>query len=113
MLTIEAFRTELFQKLLAARIIEHERVFYIPKSLFSDEINDIRVFMDSEMQHLVNVYPYRVAYISCESDKDNLAFIDIIPDINEVNGVIMQTFYYYDCESHTVTSFVNLVKPKK
>ncbi len=109
-MTIEEFRLELFQKLLAARTIEHERVFYIPKSLFSGVIPDIRVYMDSELQHLVNAYPYRVAYISCESDKDNLAFIDIIPEIKEINGVIMQTYYLYDCDNHKVTSFVNMVK---
>lgn len=80
MMSIEQFKIELFQKLFAARSIEHERLFYIPKTFFSEETGDIRAYMDSEMQHLVNAYPYRVAYVSCESDDRNLAFIDMQSD---------------------------------
>ena len=113
MMAIEDFKKELFAKLLAARIIEHERLFFIPKDLFSGTIADIRVYMDSEMQNLVTIPPYRVSYVSCESSVDQLAFIDITPDLKEENGIITQTFYYYDCDNHKVSCFINLVKPHK
>ncbi len=113
MMPIEQFREELFQKLFAARSIEHERLFYISKKNFSGETGDIRAYMDSEMQHFVNAYPYRVAYVSCESDESNLAFIDIVPDLKDVGGTIMQTFYFYDCDNHKISSFVNMVKSGK
>lgn len=111
MMSIEDFKKELFDKLLAARTIEHNRLFYIPKDLFSGTIVDIRVYMDSEMQKLVNVHPYCVSYVSCESNDSRLAFIDIIPDLKEDNGIITQTYYYYDCDNHRVSCFINLVKP--
>lgn len=111
MLTIEEFKVELFQKLLEARKAEHDRLFVIPKEKFSKDIPDIRVFMDSEMQRLVTVYPYQFSYVMCESDADKLAFLDIIPDIKDESGVITQTYYLYDCDSHKVVSFINIVKP--
>ena len=111
MMSIENFRIELFQKLLAARCAPHERLFFITRDLFSGDTGDIRVYMDSEMQHLVNLYPYQVAYVSCESNPNQLTFIDIIPELKEEGGNIIQTFYFYDCEQHKVSSFVNIVKP--
>ncbi len=111
MMQIDEFKKELFQKLLEARKVEHDRLFSIPKTIFSGEISDIRTYMDTELQHLVTVYPYQVSYVMCESDAAKLVFLDIIPDIKEIDGVIIQTYYLYDCDNHKVTSFVNMVKP--
>ena len=110
---VNDFKTELFQKLLEARKSEHDRLFCIPKTLFSGIIDDIRVYMDTEMQRLVTVNPYQVSYVMCESDADKLVFLDIIPDIKEEGGEIIQTYYLYDCDNHQVVKFINnKVKPK-
>ncbi len=111
MMQIEKFREELFAKLLAARTKRHPRMISIGCELFSQPIEDMTEYMDSEMRHLVTVYPYRMSYVSCESDKDHLMFIDIIPEVRDVNGIIEQRFYYYDCENHQVTSFVQYIEP--
>ena len=110
MMKNEKFREELFAKLLAARIRKHPRLICIGPELFSEPIEDLTVYMDSEMRQLVTVYPYRVAYVQCESDKDHLMFIDIIPDVKELDGEIIQTFYYYDCEKRQVSSFIQCIE---
>ena len=111
MMKIEKFREELFAKLLAARTRKHPRLISIGRELFSEPIEDMTVYMDTELRQLVTVYPYRVSYVSCESDKDHLVFIDIIPEVRDVNGIIEQRFYLYDCEHHQITSFVQFIEP--
>lgn len=110
MMSIEKFKEELFSKLYYARKLQQDKLISIGRELFSDSVGDIRVYMDSEMQHLVTLLPYSFSYVGCESTADHLTFLDIIPDIKESEREVEVTNYYYDCEKKCVCSFLTILK---
>lgn len=109
MIKPEKFKEELFEKLINARKILNNRLFVIEKSLFSGIDCDIRLYMDSEMQHLVTLDPYYFSYVSCESTTDQLAFLDIVPDVKDTGKEVELTNYYYDCEKRRVCTFIKVI----
>lgn len=111
-MTIEKFKQELFALLYNARKMKTERLIAISKDKFSLPVADIRVYMDSKMQHLVTLYPYSFSYVSCESTPDQLAFIDIVPDVKENEKEVELTNYYYDCEKKSIGMFITTLSLK-
>lgn len=109
MMTIEKFKEELFEKLFNVRKMHHDRLFVVGKDKFSSNVDDIRVFMDSEMQHLITLSPYSFSYVISASDADHLAFLDIVPDIRESEHEVEWTNYFYDSEKRRVCTFVTIV----
>lgn len=110
MMKIEKFKEELFEKLFNVRKTVHDRMFIIDYELFSEDVGDMRVYMDSEMQHLVTLSPYGFSYVGCESTAHELAFLDIVPDIKESVHEVELTNYYYDCEKRRVCTLVTILK---
>ncbi len=110
MMKIEKFKEELFEKLFNVRKMVHDRLFVIDNGLFSEDVCDMRVYMDSQMQHLVTLSPYSFSYVSCESTAHGLAFLDIVPDIKDSDHEVELTNYYYDCEKKRVCTFVTILK---
>lgn len=110
MMTVEKFEEKLFCKLYNVRKIAHDRLFVIGKDYFYVGEGDIRVFMDSNMQHLVTLYPYNFSYVNCESDADHLVFLDILPVIKESEHEVEMTNFYYDCDNKRVCSFLSVIK---
>ena len=78
----------------------------IGRNLLMQQVSDLRVFMDSEMKGLVTVHPYRVVYVSCASDKDNLVFLDITPRKDVTQNSVDFISYYFDCDTKSVVPFV-------
>lgn len=111
-MTKEEFKKELFSLLFFARKMQTERLFTITRDNLSRPVVDIRVYMDSEMQHLVTLYPYSFSYVSCESTPDQLVFIDIVPDVKENEKEVELTNYYYDCEKKSIGSFITILTLK-
>lgn len=111
-MTIEEFKQELFALLYNARKMKTERLFTISKDKFSVPVADIRVYMDSEMQYLVTLYPYSFSYVSSESTPDQLTFIDIVPDVKENEKEVELTNYYYDCEKKSIGMFITTLSLK-
>ena len=83
----------------------------IGRNILSSEVPDLRVFMDTQMMGLVTVHPYRVVYVSCASDKDNLAFLDVTPCKVKTQNSIDTISYYYDCDSQSVIPFTLQSEP--
>ena len=110
MMTIDKFKEELFVKLYHARKLRPKRLIQIGRELFSENVGDIRVYMDTEMLHLVTLYPYCFSYVGCESTADQLAFLDIMPDIKETEHEVELTNYYYDCERRSIGSLLTILK---
>ena len=105
---IEQFKQELFTALGKAPWTQPRgqgEMVRIGRDLFTPQVPDLRVFMDTEMKGLVTVHPYRVVYVPCASDKDNLAFLDITPLRVKTQNSIDIISYYYDCDTQTVISF--------
>lgn len=109
MIKPEKFKEELFEKLINARKILNNRLFVIEKSLFSGIDCDIRLYMDSEMQHLVTLYPYYFSYVSCESTSDKLVFLDFVPEVKDTDKEEEWTCYYYDCDKRQVCTFIKVI----
>lgn len=105
---LEQFKQELFAALEKAPWTQPRgqgEMVRIGRDLLTARVPDLRVFMDTEMKGLVTVHPYRVVYVSCASDKDNLAFLDITPRKVKTQNSIDIISYYYDCDSHMVVPF--------
>lgn len=109
-MAIEKFKEELFGKLYNVRKMPHDRLIVIGRDQFSEVEGDVRVYMDSEMQHLVTLYPYSFSYVISESNADQLVFLDIVPDIKDSEKEVELTNYYYDSDKHRVCTFVKIIK---
>ncbi len=105
---LEQFKKELFVALGKVSWTQPRgqgEMVRIGRDLLTQQVPDLRVFMDTEMKGLVTVNPYRVIFVSCISDKDNLVFLDITPRMVKTLNSIDIISYYYDCDSQMVVPF--------
>lgn len=111
---IQQFKQELFAALANIPWTQPRgqgELVLVGRNVISSQVPDLRVFMDTHMRSLVTVHPYRVIYVSCTSNKDNLAFLDITPRKVRMQNRIDTISYYYDCDSRKVQSFILLSEP--
>lgn len=111
---IQQFKQELFTALAKLPWTQPRgkgEMVIIGRNILSSQVPDLRVFMDTQMMGLVTVHPYRVVYVSCASDKDNLAFLDITPYKVKMQNSIDTISYYYDCDSQSVVPFTLQSEP--
>lgn len=106
---IDQFKQDLFTALGNAPWTQPRgqgEMIRIDRNLLTVQVPDLRVFMDTEMKGLVTVHPYRVVYVPCASDKDNLVFLDITPYKEVTQNSLDIMSYYYDCDSKSAIPFV-------
>lgn len=111
---LEQFKQELFAALGKAPWTQPRgqgEMVRIGRNLLTPQVPDLRVFMDTEMKGLVTVHPYRVVYVPCASDKDNLVFLDITPYKEVTQNSIDFISYYYDCDTKSAVPFVLYSEP--
>lgn len=111
---IQQFKQELFAALAKIPWTEPRgqgEMVMIGHNVLSSQVPDLRVFMDTQMMGLVTVHPYRVVYVSCASDKDCLAFLDVTPCKVKMQNCIDTISYYYDCDSQSVAPFTLQSEP--
>ena len=101
---IEQFKEELFEKLANAPILRGcGQIFEIPANQFSERVEDLLAYMDSNMELLVAVEPYRVRLVRCLSSSSKLVFIDNDRGRTKEGDEI---YYYCDEDTHKVVSTI-------
>lgn len=113
-MTNEQFKTELFEKLHAYEKCVKERrsgeLLAVPSTLFSEKIDDITSYITEELKQLVYVESFILIESLCNSE--SLVFLDAEKKIEEVNGVIVITYYGWDIQRNCQTPLVLRITPK-
>ena len=105
---IEKFKEELFMLLTGARNIDTDGFFSVSKHMFSspETIEDMRAYMDSEMQKMAYVKPNFCQYVICRSTADELVFFDAAPVVKEYSNGIDIIYRWYNCDTDSVEEII-------
>ena len=104
MMKIDQFKEELFEKLANVTIPRGRgEMFEISAVLFSERIEDMLAYMDSNMEQLLAVNPYRVRLVRCLSSSSKLVFIDTDRGSTEDGDEI---YYFYNEDTQEVASTI-------